>query len=310
VLFGASRKTPRSPPRRADDRVVVRRLAVLAAALMFVGAGCAGSGDEPPSGGRALTEAERKQVDQAQTRLTAECMRQHGFEYYEVAGAAPQPDFPYGNDDPGWAAAHGFGVAYAQQVVAAARAKDPNHRYVTGLPAERRDAYLTALDGDRRDPVTVRLPDGKALHQSSQGCTARAQQHLYGDFARWFRARALVERLPSEYTRQVTSNPRYRAALSAWAACMAARGYAATDPAHLRTVVEPATTGAPGGAEVRAAVAEAECAARTGTVRTAREIERAHAEQTYANNREVIAEYQKLSVRALNVARQTVNAER
>ncbi|GLH96347.1 hypothetical protein Pa4123_16210 [Phytohabitans aurantiacus] len=286
-------------------------MAVLAAALMLMGTGCGGSGDAPPDGGRALTGAERKQISQAQTRLIAECMRRQGFEYFEVAEEAPQPpEFPYGNDDPAWAAAHGFGVAYALRAVAAARAKDPNHTYVTELPAQRRDAYLAALDGDRRDPVTVRLPDGKALHQSGQGCTAQAQRRLYGDLADWVRARAMVDRLPSEYTRQVTADPGYRTALRAWSGCMAARGYAAADPAQLRTLVAPATTGTPSDAEVRAAVAEAECAARTATVRTARELQRAHAERTYANHREVIAEYQKLSVHALNVALEIVNAER
>ncbi|MFG1603219.1 hypothetical protein [Actinoplanes sp. NPDC049265] len=235
-------------------------------------------------------------------------MRRQGFAYTVVEPAPDPGDFPYGNDDALFAARHGFGIAYAKEAVDATRERDPNRRYLAGLSAERREAYGVALDGDRADPVRVVLPDGAALHQSGRGCTSDAQRRLYGDLAAWLRTRTLVERLALDAGPGVAADPRYRAALATWAACMSRRGYRVTDPQHLRELVPPATHGGPGAAEIRAATAEAGCASGARLVTTAGEVERSLADRAYIENREVIEEYQRLSVRALTVA-QLINRQ-
>ncbi|GLY97573.1 hypothetical protein Acsp02_48270 [Actinoplanes sp. NBRC 103695] len=236
-------------------------------------------------------------------------MRRHGFEYTVAAPGPAAPEFPYGNDDPAWAAEHGFGVAHAGKVLADRRRADPNYRYAVALTAGRREAYQTALDGGRAASMAVPLPDGGTLYQNADGCVAEAQRGLYGDLRTWFRTRTLLERLSSDYRPRVIADDRYRSALTAWAACVQRRGYPVETPAGLRDRVAPATSGRPGRAEIRAAVAEADCAAATGLVRSAHKVEAEYAARTYAENRDLVEQYQKLSVRALVVARGTTGGE-
>ncbi|MGV9453307.1 hypothetical protein [Streptomyces sp. NPDC003635] len=52
-----------------------------------------------------------------------------------------------------------------------------------------------ALFGTGRAELTLTLPSGHQIGQHTDGCLARAQQRLYGDQERWFRASTTVNNL-------------------------------------------------------------------------------------------------------------------
>ncbi|HET9379758.1 MAG TPA: hypothetical protein VFP69_02855 [Streptomyces sp.] len=54
-----------------------------------------------------------------------------------------------------------------------------------------------ALFGTGRAELSLRLPSGHEVRQHTDGCLARAQQRLYGDQKRWFRASTTVNNLKS-----------------------------------------------------------------------------------------------------------------
>lgn len=54
-----------------------------------------------------------------------------------------------------------------------------------------------ALFGTGRAELSLTLPSGHVVSQHTDGCLARAQQRLYGDQERWFRASTAVNNLKS-----------------------------------------------------------------------------------------------------------------
>lgn len=54
-----------------------------------------------------------------------------------------------------------------------------------------------ALFGTGRAELALTLPSGHTFRQHTDGCLARAQQRLYGDQERWFRASTTVNNLKS-----------------------------------------------------------------------------------------------------------------
>ncbi|MFG3506974.1 hypothetical protein ACGF5F_15825 [Streptomyces sp. NPDC047821] len=54
-----------------------------------------------------------------------------------------------------------------------------------------------ALFGTGRAELTLTLPSGHEVRQHTDGCLAQAQQRLYGDQERWFRASTTVNNLKS-----------------------------------------------------------------------------------------------------------------
>ncbi|MFB9463457.1 hypothetical protein [Streptomyces cinereospinus] len=55
-----------------------------------------------------------------------------------------------------------------------------------------------ALFGAGRAELSLTLPSGHEVRQHTDGCLAQAQQRLYGDQERWFRASTTVNNLKSE----------------------------------------------------------------------------------------------------------------
>ncbi|MEV5321815.1 hypothetical protein AB0K92_29945 [Streptomyces sp. NPDC052687] len=69
------------------------------------------------------------------------------------------------------------------------------HRRPSDAGEQRR--VSDALFGSGRAELSLTLPGGPEVRQHSDGCLARAQQRLYGDQERWFRASTLVNNLKS-----------------------------------------------------------------------------------------------------------------
>jgi hypothetical protein len=285
--------------RRAWETVFV----ALVAAIMF--AGCQDTAGPPP---REISKSELDQLDEAEAKLTAQCMRQRGFELYVKERPEPRREFPYGNADPGFARQHGLG--FDTGTIAQAVANNPNKTYVDKLPASRRHEYAEALDGASLD-LSVTAPNGYTAQKSSQGCVADAQRRLYGDLERWFRVSTLVEQLANEVSQSVHADSRYRHAVEEWARCMATRGYIAASPGALRAQYESAAEqrrderGEPGPIplnEISAALAEVHCANRSDLPQVGSAVFAEHHAAVQTRHRELIDEQSRLQMAALDRA--------
>ena len=192
-------------------------------------------------GTKASPRAPADRLALAEQRLVGQCMRERGFEYYTAStgpsSSTPLRQFPYGIDDVAWARANGFGIGLAREDEREGlrrQTKDPNVRYAAGLSEERQKGYQQALFGGPDDAaVTVPLANGIVVSMSTGGCIARAQDRLYGDFPKWFRALTIVDNVPAEVHAMVERDAEYQAALGDWSTCMHRRGHAAKSPKDL-----------------------------------------------------------------------------
>ncbi|MCT9084760.1 hypothetical protein [Streptomyces fulvoviolaceus] len=143
--------------------------------------------------------------------------------------AAPRRQFPYGIDDPAWAAEHGFGDADGTQQEQPS--PQPGKR-----AAAQQQRLVDALFGPGRRELSTRTATGLVGRANSDGCLAEAQRVLYGDQARWFRTEVAVavNNLEAAAHHRVTRDPAYRAVLARWARCVAPVRKA-EDPAQLRS---------------------------------------------------------------------------
>jgi hypothetical protein len=205
--------------------------------------------------------------------LVARCMRGQGFEYHRVPAdpaLAEDRDFPYGIDDPAWAARHGLGRVLRELASRRAGEGNSNSRYTKGLPPDRRRAYSAALYGSASTALAVTIPTGQRVTMLPDGCIASAQQELYGDLRRWFPAMTIVNNLSGAIRPKVHADERFHQVAQQWSRCMAERGHRYRDPVDLR---ERFTT-APGDGERRVAVAEAECVVASRLAETGHRLER------------------------------------
>lgn len=248
-----------------------RALTGLVAAAALGGCGSAA----PPAVEEAapLAPAQVRELAEAEEILVARCMRGQGFEYHLVPAdpaLSEDRDFPYGIDDPAWAARHGLGLALRDRAGRQAGEGNPNNRYTDGLPPQRRQAYTAALYGTESKALAVTIPTGQQVTMPPDGCLAAARQELYGDLRRWFPAQAITDNLASAIRPKVYADQRFKAAAEQWSRCMAGRGHDFRDPVDLR---ERFTAG-PAEEERRVAVAEAECVVATRLAETGHRLER------------------------------------
>ncbi|SDM34103.1 hypothetical protein [Allokutzneria albata] len=238
----------------------VRVVAVAFAAVALIAGAC---GQEPKSAD-VLYEAEQV--------LLRDCMRRNGFEFWIAAKAEPPRAFPYVLDDPAWARKHGYGLDGAYELERA-REDDPNQRYFRGLDLKRRNAALTALNGDTREGLRVSLPNGATITRSDRGCTSEAQRVLYEDLPTWYRVMRLTDSLNEHRHSLVLQDERYRAAIAPWARCMRDSGHDIAGPAESRSTLPPRGAPGAGEAERRLAEQEASCALSSGLAATARQLD-------------------------------------
>ncbi|MEV0269728.1 hypothetical protein AB0H43_13190 [Hamadaea sp. NPDC050747] len=261
--------------------MTVRRIIMVATALAALTVpvlSYAQSQSDTHAGGplRDVTSDEGDLLYAAEDVLLGQCLRRHGYAYQpQKPDAAMRPwNLPYVVDDLSWARSRGLGLTDRARTAAARRA-NPNQRYLESLPNDRRQAYTTWMYGAAPVGMSAPNPAGHTVTQNPGSCQSKAQDELYGDVRRWFRARVIVENLPALYLRKVYDDPRYIAAQSAWSTCMGGHGYQVSRPSELReTVTEPApeqTT--PSADEIAAAVAEATCAQETGFGAQARAVQ-------------------------------------
>jgi hypothetical protein len=277
---------------------------VLLAVLVVCGLAASGcGGPSPVARVRPLSPADRLWL--AQEILIARCMAAHGFTYVVTspASAGQVPAFAYGVDNVAWARAHGYGLADQARLVAQQR-DNPNARYAGSLPTGQQAAYNLALDGSSDHTLSVTVPDGLVVTQSSDGCLADAEAALYGSFAAWFRAETISDNLLPVIQPKVFADPRYRRALAAWSACVRAAGYPAATPDDLRS---QAAAGGPV-LERELAVADATCNLKTGLAATGRVLDRALGAPVRARYGPEIQAYQRLRRAALGRATAVIHS--
>ncbi|MFB4278403.1 hypothetical protein ACBJ59_24150 [Nonomuraea sp. MTCD27] len=262
----------------------------------------AGPSDLPPQ----VTAGEARVLWDAEQLLVRDCMARRGFRYWVVPrDSIPENrDFPYVVDDLGWARRHGYGGDILERIDRL-RDRNPNRRYLEGLPAQRRRAAFAALYGEgpqswaatpRPDQLEARLPTGGVVRRNAASCTSEAPGLLYGDLATWFRATRVVQNLADLRRARVVRDPRFAAAVGAWSRCMRGRGHPYAHPRLTRA--EAVADGSAGPAarkarekQIATAVAEAICAGESGLSAVARELDEKYARELVARHRpDVIAE--------------------
>ncbi|GII75830.1 hypothetical protein Sru01_08120 [Sphaerisporangium rufum] len=311
-------------PRRRGIRPLAHLMAVTA--LLSVTAGTAehstGSGVDTPATGstrrlatsvdatRPLSERDKDVLHEAEQLLTQSCMSERGFRTW-VVPRVPIPedrDFPYVVDDVLWARAHGYGSEMAGRRDQYRRS-DPNRRYFEGLSPQEKGRAADALHGRRGGrQLRVTVPSGLTFARLTDGCTAQAQQELYRDLPRWFRASTITDALAETNRAEVFTEKEFKESVKDWSACMTERGFSYATPAESRRRFDTPAGPAARRAEIRTAVAEAGCAASSGLADTAHRLAQRYDDHLRARYAGEFATRQRLEQAALPRAQAIVTA--
>jgi hypothetical protein len=195
----------------------------------------------------------------AEQLLIRACMQGQGFSYWPIPAnqIAPVQPYPLVVTSIRWTRVNGFGGIPIF-------GPDANQRYYNHLPASRRTSYSNALVGEAGGPaVQVALPSGGIEGASSQGCVARAESELYGNYGAWFQASTVARDLPMLWLPMILGDRRYQRAVAWWSDCMRAKGYRYSSPEQAAAAFQRPASSRPSRAEVTVAVAEAVCADQT-----------------------------------------------
>lgn len=144
------------------------------------------------------------------------------------------------------------------------------------------------LLGDGRPQAEVRLPHDYIIGVPTSGCYADARVDMGGDVIRW----ALVEYLPNDLNEEASSAvaamDAFRAAARSWSRCMRGKGYETGSPAQMEEAFRKSYPHVPKSiatdadfrtAEIRGAVADAECQMGSGFSRSKARLMAKYAEQ-------------------------------
>jgi hypothetical protein len=206
--------------------------------------------------------ADQSLLARAEAELTRRCMAHRGFNY-PTGHLGPGAGL---GDDEEWRPnlqrrrAVGYGLAHAGPAAAEERERL--------LPPDQQAAYRHALDGDPTRRATLQLPSGRRFTIGATGCLAEARSQLYGDVVSAARVFYIPQEAFVAIYPQLAADPRLGAGMARWATCMAARGHRYPSTTAARDAASAAYDRTSGAAatrlERRIAVADGECALRTG----------------------------------------------
>ncbi|MEV0223250.1 hypothetical protein [Streptomyces sp. NPDC050704] len=257
---------------------------------------------------RDLTVAEEVEVDRAVEELVEKCMERQGHRYWPgpVAGVAERKAGAYVVDDVEWARRYGYGRPF-RIAAEETRRSHPNVTYHNALPEQERIRYSLALDGDFDDDISLELPSGGTVRTPREGCYVEARERLYGDYPTWFRAKKTVTGLTPLYVPRILRDERLVTAVKAWSRCMNESGNPFRSPDEIRqkrdSLIKGMNASQAQSAEVKLAVAEAECARSTSLGETARSLEGEYREKALRDYPEEFATYRQMRMTALSRAR-------
>lgn len=285
---------PARLPGRLPRRATTTMCAVAAVASLALTA-CTAQGDtagrtsrpavaEASAAQPGLSWAEDLRISDAEQHLITQCMKAHGFRFWDEQRLSLAESRPLGyvQDDVHWARTYGYGSRILSKEDRA-RLGNPNIAYRKTLSADRQRAYDTAMDGGREaELLRTEAPTGGTITKQSGGCTGEAEKALYGDPAKWFAADTTVSNLRPLYVDKLLKDGQFTRAVRAWSRCMRDAGHPYADPAAARQATRehsaqqsPAEEARTFAAETRVAVADATCA-RTASLRSIGQRREAH----------------------------------
>jgi len=189
----------------------------------------------------------QSQANNAVEVLKQRCMRVEGMIYYPIMETVAQDSQPAVLEFPPYGSlaqreAEGYGL-YARAVRHTeagpqsgstdnnpSHATDPEDAYIRSLPAASQDRYHQALFGVADDQISVTLPTGAKLRSPGSGCTAQAEQAVFGSVVNYDLATTGMQMLSVGFMGLVQSSPKYRTVVHGWSACMAGRGFRYANP--------------------------------------------------------------------------------
>jgi hypothetical protein len=237
------------------------------------------SGSRPVEPFDGLVEqpaAQQTLLQLAQSTLTAQCMRRHGFSYQIAHPPALVDDAAnsaYGLVTPSTAAAEGYGISDNALIRRADNAVG-----TTPQPEGNRPGFMPALVGTAAHRAVLTLPDGSDVSYNTDGCVTTAIVQLYGKA--WNPAYYTLAEATQQIQSHVLQSPLWASAVSAWSGCMtttfhedlaspeAARAQVAasvaTAVAKAPADAGPAFLAAERGKEIALASQDADCQAQVG----------------------------------------------
>jgi hypothetical protein len=117
----------------------------------------------------------------------------------------------------------------------AAAAPEAGNPYFDPLSPAAQQRYELVLLGPASATVDVGIALGYRVR--TQGGEAGSRRALTGDVVTWARIDYFPQAVNNTLADRMTARPEYRAALSRWGSCMAARGYRYTTPDDARTAL-------------------------------------------------------------------------
>ncbi|MEY9846714.1 hypothetical protein [Streptacidiphilus sp. MAP5-3] len=182
-------------------------------------AAAAQSGGRPVEPFDGLVEqpaAQQALLQLAQSTLTAQCMRRHGFSYQVARPPALVDDAANGAYDlvtPATAAAEGYGITDNALIRRADNAVG-----TSAQPDGDRPGFMSALVGTAAHRTVLTLPDGSDVSYNTDGCVTTAIVQLYGNA--WNPAYYTLADATQQIQNQVVQSPLWTSGVSAWSRCM------------------------------------------------------------------------------------------
>ncbi|MFD7607693.1 hypothetical protein ACFWAN_46170 [Streptomyces mirabilis] len=190
------------------------------------------------------TPTERKRLFEAQEHAIAVCMARRGWPYQPVAwhpakgDATAARELALGDDIP-LHRRFGYGIT----TVRTSKPTDPNAVYTASLSRQRQERYSGALFGTPAHRLDARLPTGEVTFVYTDGCTALADERLFGNLKKWLVADTTVVNLPAEVDNRVRAARELAATEKPWSDCMASHGLRFNSPDDARNRIVRVASG-------------------------------------------------------------------
>jgi hypothetical protein len=250
--------------------------------LVLTLAGCAA--EQPPSGPTSTVDSvlsstatdliartgdyytQEQTLIAAENTMTNACLALAGFALPPTPATSTSRDEEW-RPDAAQRSRTGYGLleTFQQQGNAASSAVD---QYVRSLPVDRQRQYESAMFGPANKNAALEL-GGKRITYPTQGCLAEARTRIYGDDTLAARVFYLPQMYYIDLLNKAHGQPKYTGVIADWSACMRQAGHPYTDQQDAKTQLlaryrsDPDTT-ATRHLEIAVAVADAECATRSG----------------------------------------------
>lgn len=188
---------------------------------------------------QALTQlsAPPVQLDTAEKRLTAACMKGHGFQYPVVEIRGPRQTVRSSPRSVRYAIVAGFGHplagwrvrrdGYGHQLDEPLSVKDEQPQ----LSERQLDRYARLLDDAQGPQIRLRLGGWGIVGASARGCVSDARRGLYGSVRNFLRVEYLWQGILS-FRDAALQEPSVREAVADYRACISKEGYEVDNPAQ------------------------------------------------------------------------------